>query len=223
MEQVMGRHGIHVADRQLACVPVRSPEGEAYLAAMAAAANYGRANRQLLAQVARRAFSNAVGTDRLELVYDVSHNLAKLERHDVDGQPRLLCVHRKGATRALPPGHPDLPPDLACVGQPVLVPGSMGTASHVLVGVPGAGAFHSTCHGAGRTMSRAAARKRVTGAVLQRELEAAGIAVRAGSRRGLAEEAPFSYKDVDAVVATVDEAGLARRVARLVPLGVVKG
>jgi tRNA-splicing ligase RtcB len=223
METAMDRYGIRVPDRQLACVPVRSPEGQAYLAAMAAAANYGRANRQLLAVAARRAFAAAVGNDRLELVYDVSHNLAKLERHDIDGRPRLLCVHRKGATRALPPGHPDLPPDLANVGQPVLVPGSMGTASHVLVGVPGGGAFHSTCHGAGRTLSRTAARKRVRGAALQRELEAAGIVVRAGSRRGLAEEAPFSYKDVDAVVATVEQAGLARRVVRLVPLGVVKG
>jgi tRNA-splicing ligase RtcB (3'-phosphate/5'-hydroxy nucleic acid ligase) len=223
MESAMDRYGIHVADRQLACAPVRSPEGEAYLAAMAAAANYGRANRQVLAEAARRAFTAVVGTDRLELVYDVSHNLAKLERHHVGGRSRLLCVHRKGATRAMPPGHPDLPADLAGVGQPVLVPGSMGTASHVLVGVPGGGAFHSTCHGAGRTMSRTAARKRVSGAELQRELEAAGIAVRASSRRGLAEEAPFSYKDVDAVVATVEQAGLARRVARLVPLGVVKG
>jgi tRNA-splicing ligase RtcB len=202
MEQAMDRYGIHVADRQLACVPVRSPEGQAYLAAMAAAANYGRANRQVLAVAARRAFATGVGTDRLDLVYDVSHNLAKLERHEVGGRSRLLCVHRKGATRALPPGHPDLPADLAAVGQPVLVPGSMGTASHVLVGVTGGGAFHSTCHGAGRTMCRTAARKRVSGAALQRELEAAGIAVRAGSRRGLAEEAPFSCKDVDAVVAT---------------------
>jgi tRNA-splicing ligase RtcB len=176
-----------------------------------------------LAVAARRAFATAVGTDRLDLVYDVSHNLAKLERHDVDGRPRVLCVHRKGATRALPPGHPELPPDLAGVGQPVLVPGSMGTASHVLAGVNGGGAFHSTCHGAGRTMSRTAARKRVSGAALEHELESTGIAVRAGSRRGLAEEAPFSYKDVDAVVATVEQAGLARRVARLVPLGVVKG
>jgi tRNA-splicing ligase RtcB len=223
MEIAMNRYGIRVADRQLASVPARSPEGQAYLGAMAAAANYGRANRQLLAVAARRAFAAAVGTDRLELVYDVSHNLAKLEHHDVDGRRRLLCVHRKGATRALPPGHPDLPPDLAGVGQPVLVPGSMGTASHVLVGVPGGGAFHSACHGAGRTMSRTAARKRVKGGALQRELEAAGIAVRAGSPRGLAEEAPFSYKDVDAVVAAVEQAGLARRVARLVPLGVVKG
>ena len=137
METAMGRYGIRVADRQLACVPVRSLEGQAYLAAMAAAAKYGRANRQLLATAARRALAASVGTDRLELVYDVSHNLAKLERHDVGGRSRLLCVHRKGATRALPPGRPDLPPDLTSVGQPVLVPGSMGTASHVLVGVPG--------------------------------------------------------------------------------------
>lgn len=223
MESAMQHYDIRVPDRQLACVPVRSPEGESYLAAMAAAANYGRANRQLLAEAARRAFAAAVGTDRLELVYDVSHNLAKLEEHDVDGRRRVLCVHRKGATRALPPHHPDLPPDLTDVGQPVLVPGSMGTASYVLVGVEGGAAFHSACHGAGRTMSRSAARKRISGKALRDELEAAGVSVRAGSGRGLAEEAPFSYKDVDAVVATVEQAGLARRVARLVPLGVVKG
>jgi tRNA-splicing ligase RtcB len=223
MEPAMARYGIEVPDRQLACVPVRSPEGGAYLAAMAAAANYGRANRQLLSVAARAAFAAAAGTDRLELLYDVSHNLAKLETHTVDGRRRLLCVHRKGATRALPPGHPDLPADLTAVGQPVLVPGSMGTASYVLVGVSGGDAFHSTCHGAGRTMSRTAARKRVTGRALRTELAAAGIEVRAESNRGLAEEAPFSYKDVDAVVETVERAGLARRVARLVPVGVVKG
>jgi len=223
MEQAMARYGIHVPDRQLASVPVRSPEGEAYLAAMAAAANYGRANRQLLTVAARRAFARTLGTDRLDLLYDVSHNLAKLETHEVDGRARQLCVHRKGATRALPAGHPDLPADLAVVGQPVLVPGSMGTASYVLVGRPGGGAFHSTCHGAGRTMSRTAARKRVAGATLRRELAAAGIEVRASSNRGLAEEAPFSYKDVDAVTETVELAGLARRVVRLVPIGVVKG
>ena len=219
----MARHGIHVPDRQLACAPVRSPEGEAYLAAMAAAANFGRANRQLLSEAARASFARVAGTDRLDLLYDVSHNLAKLERHTVDGRRRLLCVHRKGATRALPPAHPDLPSDLAAVGQPVLVPGSMGTASYVLVGRLPGDAFHSTCHGAGRTMSRTAARKQVSGEELRRELEVSGVAVRAGSRRGLAEEAPFSYKDVDEVVATVEQAGLARRVARLVPLGVVKG
>lgn len=219
----MARYGIRVPDRQLACVPVRSPEGEAYTAAMAAAANYGRANRQLLSHAARQAFAAATGVGELELLYDVSHNLAKLETHTVDGRDRLLCVHRKGATRALPPGHPDLPPDLAEVGQPVLVPGSMGTASHILVGVPGGDAFHSACHGAGRAMSRAAARKRTSGREQKRQLAAVGVEVRAGSSRGLAEEAPFSYKDVDEVVETVERAGLAKRVARLVPVGVVKG
>jgi tRNA-splicing ligase RtcB (3'-phosphate/5'-hydroxy nucleic acid ligase) len=223
MESAMGRYGIEVPDRQLACVPVRSPEGEAYLSAMAAAANYGRANRQLLTVAARAAFAGALGTDRLELLYDVSHNLAKLETHEVGGRSRLLCVHRKGATRALPPGHPDLPADLVSVGQPVLVPGSMGTASYVLVGEDPGGAFHSTCHGAGRVMSRTAARKQTSAKVLRRELAAAGVEVRAASNRGLTEEAPASYKDVDAVVETVERAGLARRVARLVPIGVVKG
>ena len=223
MEPAMARHGIHVPDRQLACAPVRSPEGEAYLAAMAAAANFARANRQLLSEAARASFARVAGTDRLDLLYDVSHNLAELERHTVDGRRRLLCVHRKGATRALPPGHPDLPSDLAAVGQPVLVPGSMGTASYVLVGRLPGDAFHSTCHGAGRVMSRTAARRRTSGAALRRELATAGIEVRAGSDRGLSEEAPFSYKDVDLVVETVERSGLARRVVRLVPIGVVKG
>src|SRR5690606_17559274 len=136
MEDAMARHGIVVPDRQLACVPVRSAEGQAYFAAMAAAANYGRANRQVLSWATRQAFAAVLGTDRLPLVYDVSHNLAKLEEHEVDGQRRTLCVHRKGATRALPPHHPELPADLADVGQPVLVPGSMGTASHLLIGAP---------------------------------------------------------------------------------------
>ncbi len=207
MLSAMPRYGIHVPDRQLACAPVESPEGRAYLRAMAAAANYGRANRQLLSVAARAAFDEAGLTASLHLLYDVSHNLAKLEWHDVNEHRRLLCVHRKGATRALPPGHPDLPPDLAAVGQPVLIPGSMGTASHVLAGVPGGGAFHSTAHGAGRAMSRHAARKRIRGEALRRELEAEGIAVRSRSARGLAEEAPFSYKDVDEVVLTCERAG----------------
>ena len=223
MEGAMARYGITVPDRQLACAPVRSPEGQAYLAAMAAAANYGRANRQLLTEAVRRAFAAAVGTDQLDLLYDVSHNLAKLEAHRVGDRERLLCVHRKGATRALPPGHPDLPADLAATGQPVMVPGSMGTASWVLAGLAGSGAFHSACHGAGRAMSRTASRHQVSGAALRRHLASAGIAVRAASNRGLAEEAPVAYKDVDEVVATVERAGLARRVARLLPLGVVKG
>jgi tRNA-splicing ligase RtcB len=153
----------------------------------------------------------------------VSHNLAKIERHSVDGTERELCVHRKGATRALPPGDAELPPDLRAHGQPVLIPGSMGTASWVLVGSPTGGAFHSTCHGAGRTMSRHAARRAISGDRLREQLEGAGVHVRAGSWRGLAEEAPFSYKDVDLVVATCEHAGLAKRVARLRPIGVVKG
>ena len=219
----MSRYGIAVPDPQLACVPVGSPEGHAYLGAMAAAANYGRANRQVLSVAVRRAFEGATGTGDLMLLYDVSHNLAKLEYHQVDSERRLLCVHRKGATRALPPGHPDLPDDLRAVGQPVLVPGSMGTASHVLVGRDPGGAFSSACHGAGRTMSRHAAARQVHGDELRRELEAAGIAVRASSARGLAEEAPAAYKDIDEVVATCERAGLAQRVARLRPLGVVKG
>ncbi|HEY8472519.1 MAG TPA: RtcB family protein [Natronosporangium sp.] len=222
MERTMPRYGIEVPDRQLACAPVESPEGKAYLGAMAAAANYARANRQALAEAARRAFAAVVGRD-LELVYDISHNLAKLETHPVDGEPRRLCVHRKGATRALPPGHPDLPPDLREVGQPVLVPGSMGTASYVLVGVPGGPAFASTCHGAGRVRSRHQAAKAVRGEDLKRDLERQGIAVRGASWRGLAEEAPDAYKDITEVVQTAEGGGLCRRVAKLVPIGVVKG
>jgi tRNA-splicing ligase RtcB (3'-phosphate/5'-hydroxy nucleic acid ligase) len=223
MSQAMARYGITVPDGQLACVPVESPEGRAYLGAMAAAANYGRANRQLLAEVARDAFAAALGTRDLVLVYDISHNLAKLEHHTVGGQHLRLCVHRKGATRALPPGADDLPADLADVGQPVLIPGSMGTASHVMVGI-GGGAFHSTAHGAGRTMSRHAAKRRSTGgAALQQELAGRGIRVRAGRLKDLPEEAPYAYKDVDAVVEVCDRAGLGRKVARLRPLAVVKG
>ncbi|MFF4888674.1 RtcB family protein [Micromonospora chersina] len=222
MEKVMPGYGIHVPDRQLACAPVSSHEGRAYLGAMAAAANYARANRQLLAHAARRVFARVTGCD-LDLVYDISHNLAKIETHEVDGTPRPLCVHRKGATRALPPGHPDLPDDLRPVGQPVLIPGSMGTGSYVLTGVPGAPAWASTCHGAGRVQSRKQATKAVRGHDPRRELEAQDIAVRGASRKGLAEEMPAAYKDVAAVVAAAEGAGLCRKVARLVPLGVVKG
>ncbi|MEU9842078.1 RtcB family protein [Actinomadura sp. NPDC048032] len=222
MEAAMPRHGIEVPDRQLACAPVDSAEGRAYLGAMAAAANYGRANRQLLAQAARRVFRRVAGA-RLDLVYDVSHNLAKIEEHVVDGERRRLCVHRKGATRALPPGHPELPPDLRAAGQPVLIPGTMGTSSYVLTGVPGGPAFASTCHGAGRVQSRHQAARGVDGRRLRAALEERGIAVRPSSWRGLAEEAPDAYKDVSAVVEAGEGAGLCRKVARLVPLGVVKG
>lgn len=223
MQAAMTRYGISVPDRQLACAPVDSPEGRAYLAAMAAAANYGRANRQLLGQAARRAFDRATGHGDLSLLYDVSHNLAKLETHLVDGGARRLCVHRKGATLALPPGHADLPPDLRPWGQPVLVPGSMGVGSYVLAGVPGAPAFASACHGAGRRLSRHQAVKTTRAAALRAELEHAGIAVRGASARGLTEETPQAYKDLDAVVEACVQAGLARKVAKLAPVGVVKG
>ncbi|GAB2886916.1 RNA-splicing ligase RtcB [Streptomyces deserti] len=222
MDRAMARYGITVPDRQLACTPVDSPQGRDYLGAMAAAANYGRANRQLLSDAARQIFRRAAGT-RLSLVYDVSHNLAKIETHEVEGQRRKLCVHRKGATRAFPPGHPELPADIREFGQPVLIPGTMGTASYVLTGVPGGDAFHSTCHGAGRVLSRHRAARTVTGRELRARLEASGIAVRPKSWRGLAEETPEAYKDVSAVVAASEGAGLCRTVARLVPLGVVKG
>jgi tRNA-splicing ligase RtcB len=222
MQPRMRAYDIHVPDAQLACVPVQSPDGAAYLGAMAAAANYGRANRQLLTAATRRAFAEAVGTEELTVLYDVSHNLARLEWHEVAGERRRLCVHRKGATRALPPGHPELPADLAATGQPVLVPGSMGTASWVLVGAAGGAAFHSTCHGAGRRMSRHAARRQVRGEALRQALESAGVGVRSHSMRALAEEAPDAYKDVDEVVATCVRAGLAGPVARLRPVGVIK-
>ena len=222
MNKAMSRYGIAVPDRQLACAPVESPEGRGYLGAMAAAANYGRANRQLLTAAARHVFS-ATAHAGLDLVYDVSHNLAKIETHDVGGKLVRLCVHRKGATRALPPGHPDLPPDLQQAGQPVLIPGSMGTASYVLAGIPGGGAFYSACHGAGRAMSRHQAARSVTGPQLRQRLEHQGIAVRGASARGLAEETPEAYKDVTEVVNAAEGARLCRKVARLIPLGVVKG
>ncbi len=222
MENAMRRYGIDVPDRQLACVPVRSSEGQAYLAAMAAAANYGRANRQLLTEATRRVFDQETRST-LDVLYDVSHNLAKLEQHPVDGRLRTVCVHRKGATRSLPPHHPDVPTELAAIGQPVLIPGTMGTASYVLAGVPDNPAFFSTAHGAGRVQSRHQAARHTNADVLRRDLEKAGILVRGSSRRGLVEEKPQAYKDVDAVIETTHRAGLARTVARLVPLGVVKG
>lgn len=222
MTSTMARHGIRVPDPQLACAPVESAEGQSYLGAMAAAANYGRANRHLLAHAARRGFAGA-GLGDLRLLYDVSHNLAKLEPHPVDGVVREVCVHRKGATRAFPPGHPELPEALRPVGQPVLVPGSMGTASYILVGLTDGRAFHSACHGAGRVLSRHAAVKQAPAAAVRRELAAAGVHVRSASARGLAEEAPAAYKDVDEVVRACQVARLAEPVARLVPVGVVKG
>jgi tRNA-splicing ligase RtcB (3'-phosphate/5'-hydroxy nucleic acid ligase) len=218
------RYGISLPDRQLSCAPASSEDGRAYLAAMAAAANFAWANRQLIAHRVRRALARVMGEEAAagtRQVYDVAHNVAKLERH----RGRELCVHRKGATRAFPPGSSDVPVRYRDTGQPVFIPGSMGTASYVLAGRPGAmeHAFGTVCHGAGRRLSRTAARKQIQGAELRRRLEAEGITVRSSSNRGLAEEAPFAYKEVEKVVDVVERAGLAVRVARLRPIGVVKG
>ena len=223
------RYGIELPDRQLACAPIGSPEGEHYLGAMRAAANFAFCNRQLLTAEVREAFERFFGRPwprlGLELVYDVAHNVAKLERHAVDGAERTLCVHRKGATRAFPAGHPEVPAGYRHVGQPVIVPGDMGRASWVLRGGPQAMAhsFGTTCHGAGRVMSRTAAVKAAKGRDVRAELAARGVVARASSRRGLDEEQPDAYKDVDRVVDVVHRAGLSTRVARLRPLGVVKG
>jgi tRNA-splicing ligase RtcB (3'-phosphate/5'-hydroxy nucleic acid ligase) len=224
MDAALARHGIDLPDRQLSCAPLSAPEGRDYMAAMAAAANFAWANRQAIAQGIREAIARVVGEDvarRTRQVYDVAHNVAKVEVHS----GRRVCVHRKGATRAFPPGSDEIPAAYREVGQPVFVPGSMGTASYVLAGREAAMAksFGTACHGAGRSLSRTAARKRIGGAELRRQLEARGIAVRSASNRGLAEEAPFAYKDVDRVVDVVARAGIAAPVARLVPIGVVKG
>jgi tRNA-splicing ligase RtcB len=228
-QQVVGRYGIKLPDRELVCAPLNSPEGQDYLAAMKAAANYAFANRQVLVHHIRRSFEQTltgkVENTHLYQIYDIAHNMAKIEEHEVDGQPMEVCVHRKGATRAFGPGSPVLPDIYRDIGQPVLVPGSMGTASWVLLGTEGAMAqtFGSTCHGAGRTMSRRKAKQSVWGGDLRDELEQAGIHVRAGSMPGLAEEAPQAYKDVDRVVDVVHGAGIAKKVARIVPVAVIKG
>jgi tRNA-splicing ligase RtcB len=219
------RHGIRLPDRELACAPIHSDTGQAYLGAMRAAINCALANRQIITHLTRRVFERVLPAASLELLYDVSHNTCKLEKHDIDGQPRELYVHRKGATRAWGPGHPELPDDLQASGQPVLIGGSMGTASHILTGAPpdGATSFASACHGAGRAMSRRQASKRWRGRQLVDELDEAGIVIRSPSSRGVAEEAPGAYKDVDAVVEAAHAAGLARKVARLRPLICIKG
>jgi tRNA-splicing ligase RtcB len=223
MDAVMARHGIRLPDRELACAPFHAKEGQAYFGAMCAAANFAFANRQAITHAARQVFERALGAEgRLRLVYDVAHNMAKLEEH---GDGRQIVVHRKGATRAFGPSSPETPEAYREVGQPVLIPGSMGTASYVLVGTDDALglSFGSTCHGAGRAMSRTAAKKVKSGNEVRRELEEQGIVVRCAGAGELAEEAPHAYKDVDRVVDVVHHAGLARKVARLVPLGVIKG
>ena len=224
MDTAQARHGIQLPDRQLACAPLSSSEAQEYLGAMGAAANFAWANRAVIADAVRQAVARVLSpetSDGTRQVYDVAHNVAKLEPYG--GQE--LCVHRKGATRAFPPGHSEIPHRYSRAGQPVFIPGSMGTSSFVLAGRAGSmeRSFGTTCHGAGRLMSRTQARKRIQGAELRRQLEAEGITVRCASNRGLTEEAPFAYKDVEAVVDVVDRAGLAARVAQLHPIGVVKG
>jgi tRNA-splicing ligase RtcB len=233
MDAQLAHHRIELPDRQLSCAPVSSHEGRSYLAAMAAAANFAWANRAAIADRARRAVEAVLGRPiarGTRQVYDVAHNVAKLERHRAGtdrstSETRELCVHRKGATRAFPPGHPDVPGVYQTVGQPVFIPGSMGTASFVLAGRERslAVSFGTTCHGAGRRLSRTAVRKQVEGGALRRRLEQRGITVRALSSRGLAEEAPEAYKDVERVVDVVQAAGLAAKVVRLRPIGVIKG
>jgi tRNA-splicing ligase RtcB len=222
------KFGLAIIDRELACAPFRSDEGQAYFAAMACAANMAFANRQVILHRIREVFTDVFGRSPealgLELVYDVAHNIAKLERHVVDGRERELLVHRKGATRAFPPGHPELPGPYRETGQPVILGGSMETGSYLLAGVAtGAKSFYSTAHGSGRTMSRTRARKLVRGRKLQDQMAARGILVRTASLRGLAEEAGLAYKSVDEVAEATELAGLSRRVAKLVPVGNVKG
>ena len=224
MALAASQHGIHLPDRELACAPLNSDLGRAYLGAMRAGINCALANRQIITHLARQVFRDVLGAD-LRLLYDVSHNTCKQETHVVDGRQRQLYVHRKGATRAFGPGHPDLPAELRAAGQPVLIGGTMGTASYVLAGTKQSQelAFNSACHGAGRAMSRHAATRRWQGRAVQNELASRGILVRSPSPRGMAEEAPGAYKDVSEVVTATDRAGLAKLVARLEPLVCIKG
>ncbi|MBU2535680.1 MAG: RtcB family protein [Chloroflexota bacterium] len=229
MVRAMTRYDIDLPDRQLACSPVKSPEGQAYLAAMRCAANYAWANRQCIAHWVRESFCQVLGIKEadagLELIYDVAHNIAKIEEYVVNGQKLKLCVHRKGATRAFPAGHPDVPKKYAQIGQPVLIPGDMGRFSYVLVGTEQAmkETFGSTCHGAGRLQSRSAAKRHQSGRDVLESLQSRGITVRAGSLSGLAEEAPEAYKDVSLVVGIAHNAGISKIVARTRPIGVIKG
>ena len=226
MMGTMDKYGIRLPDRELAACPINSPEGQKYLSAMAAGANYAWANRQTIAHFVRKAWRSVLGekSANLTTVYDVAHNIAKIEKHEIEGETLELCLHRKGATRAFPPSHPEVPQKYRAVGQPVLIPGSMGTASYVLVGVnTGRDAFFSTNHGAGRTMSRHEATRRVSGQNLLKELKSKGIIVKCWNLRGIAEEAPMAYKNVDDVVGVVHNAGLSKKVVKLKPLAVIKG
>jgi len=229
MNKVMPKYGIALPDRQLACAPIQTAEGQDYLAAMGAAANYAWANRQVIMGRAEQAFLRALGTSPRELgfslIYDVSHNIAKVEEHLVEGKTRRLCVHRKGATRAFAPGHPAIPAAYQQIGQPVLIPGDMGRYSYLLVGTERAmeKTFGSTCHGAGRVMSRAQSKKQSQGINIDQEMARRGVFARYQGRGTMAEEMPHAYKDVADVVETMDKAGVSKRVARFRPVGVIKG
>jgi tRNA-splicing ligase RtcB len=229
METAVKKYNIDLPDRQLACAPAHSPEGEAYFKAMACGANFAWANRQLILHWVRESFEKTLGRSAeemdMKLVYDVCHNIAKLEEHQVDGQRKKVFVHRKGATRAFGPDHSDVPQDYRDVGQPVIIPGDMGTASYVLAGTGKAmtETWGSTCHGAGRTMSRQQAMRQFTSAQIKEDMRRDGIYVRAASKEVLTEEAPHAYKRIDDVVKVVDGAGISKLVARLKPMGVMKG
>lgn len=229
MSAAVRKYGYNLPDRQLACAPVNSPEGRDYYAAMACAVNYALCNREILGHWVRFSFEQALGesaaTLGMSLLYDVSHNIAKFEKHKLNGKTKRLCVHRKGATRAFGPGRPELPSAYRNIGQPVIIPGDMGSASYILRGTSQGEevAFASTCHGAGRVMSRSEAKRKIRGAELRGRLEKKGIAVVSGSLALLAEEAPEAYKDINEVVDICDKVGLSKKVARLVPLAVVKG
>jgi tRNA-splicing ligase RtcB len=227
--EAVKKYGIDLPDRQLACAPVKSPEGQDYLAAMACAANYAWTNRQFIAHWVRESFIKVFGKSReemgLEQIYDVAHNIAKIEEYSIDGKKQTLCVHRKGATRAFPAGHADVPAIYRNIGQPVLIPGDMGRCSYVALGTETAmkESFGSTCHGAGRVQSRAAAKRSLRGADVAKALAARGILVKAGSIGALAEEASEAYKDVNEIVEVTHRAGISLKVARAVPIGVIKG
>jgi tRNA-splicing ligase RtcB len=229
MQKASSRFGISLPDRQLACAPLGSKEASTYLAAMAAAANFAFANRQVITHLAREALTEFLRQQGMsfesKVLYDVAHNIAKWERHEVEGRQRRVLVHRKGATRAFGPGHPDIPPAYRAVGQPVLIPGDMGRASYVLLGTEAAmrQTFGSTCHGAGRVMSRQQARRTASARDVVEKLGARGILIRAASRGTIVEELPEAYKDVSEVVSVVKDAGMAVPAARLEPLGVIKG
>jgi len=229
MERAIGKYKIQLPDRELAACPSKSPEAEDYIPAMSAACNFAWINRQMITHWARQAFEKVFqkSADSLDMkiVYDVCHNVAKVESHKVDGESRKVVVHRKGATRSFPPGHPDVPAQYRDVGQPVLIPGSMGTSSWVLVGTPKAMelSFGTTAHGAGRFMSRSAAKRKWRGPELKKSLEDRGIVIRAASMEVVAEEAPDAYKDVDRVAEVSHQLGIGSKVVRMTPIGVAKG